>query len=777
MTSDAGGTWVPVSLPIDPIRIAALRSSFAIEGTNRSWWNVDPDGHFSPLDAAPNVEPGQKMALPIESSRWPLGFGSIEAAVADGWPLADGIALVARDGRAFLVNTEDGSLLESRPDAYAPGPSRCRGISLASLRGDPDAFGFVCGLPRGWTAVYRWDSVRRAMVELRAFPDPRQVLAFGNGSLAVRGGCRTPMASSEDSPARAWCVMRSDGHWHDVGIPTDSGRLVVLSDGRLVVVEPPRDGDLSALRLVFTDGPRTRAVRVVVPNLPDATMEALRSGVWLDGFEERKRGVLSGWVDLAQTALGVEIALDGTLRVGEFIRDAGAPIVSGRWGFGWTASRGGFETTNGGMTWKRLELPEPLGVGTERACGPLGCVIAGWVRIGWGGAIDPVVEVNPVITSLGSLRMAPNLNLACQGVEDGSPSPNHGATAGSQGSPMVVSVRGDSRKYPRNAGIARLVTWEGATDQARSAWTWRVEWAWPWGGAATDMASSASLAPWGDATSARRALGVDGARGARLWTLVPSSTPMDAMLITQNRADNGAPQIFLLRSGSPPIEVGRSDRQLMGAFEDAKELRGRWIFATAQGSGQTSATVVWSIEEGQVRELARVPRSVLGERAPVRIATRSDGRAIGVVVESEIDAASRQSSLWVVPISLESGRLDEPERLAPARLISGGSMPLCRLEDSGWSVEVPYPGAVRLGLDGRWPRLDSPLARLRISRSGACVEGLLGGLERTPGSLSPEASSAHEPIDPRDRTTRRTIDVGALSSRGVQSLRCWPSSP
>ncbi|NVL83909.1 hypothetical protein, partial [Escherichia coli] len=96
--------------------------------------------------------------------------------------------------------------------------------------------------------------------------------------------------------------------------------------------------------------------------------------------------------------LGIEIAIDGKATPGQFIRDAGMPFVSGRYGFGWTPSRRGFETIDGGMTWTSLELPEPLvplAKVERRACGPVGCLAAGWLRVGWGEAKKPPVPAAP----------------------------------------------------------------------------------------------------------------------------------------------------------------------------------------------------------------------------------------------------------------------------------------------------------------------------------------------------------------------------------------------
>jgi hypothetical protein len=248
------------------------------------------------------------------------------------------------------------------------------------------------------------------------------------------------------------------------------------------------------------------------------------------------------------------------------------------------------------------------------------------------------------------------------------------------------------------------------------------------------------------------------------------------MLIGQSRTDDGNPLIFLLQAGQPPIEVARPGRRPLGAFEDAIRIGQRWIFAAAQGSGQLSATVVWTIEEGVMHELVRVPRSALGPRVPVRLARRSDGNSIGLVVEGQVDAASRVSMLWVVPVAMDSGVTDDPEELVPSRL-GGLSVDVCSVEDSGWVVEMPYPGAVTVGLDQHALRLFSPLSRLRVARSRACVEGLLGSLENGPDAWTSDSTADRRSAGIEGHAAHRTMEVGAPSGGVSRTFRCWQSSP
>ena len=112
-------------------------------------------------------------------------------------------------------------------------------------------------------------------------------------------------------------------------------------------------------------------------------------------------------------------ALDGKATPGQYHRDAGLPFVSGRYGFGMTSSRRGFETTDGGMAWNVVDVPEPIMQTNKverRACGPIGCLAAGWLRVGWGETKKaPIPAVPPPNYNRTSPALvAPQLPLACE---------------------------------------------------------------------------------------------------------------------------------------------------------------------------------------------------------------------------------------------------------------------------------------------------------------------------------------------------------------------------
>ncbi len=433
LTLDAGATWRALPLPIQPSDVLALGDLLAVGGMNAAreveWWEVRADGQTARLAAAPasSSVPERGAAGPDAAMRV-LGPRPLAAAVAEGWPLSDGTALVARDGALMRVSLTDGSVTEAVPGAFALQPSRCQPLALAR-EGDPGGFGYMCAEPRGRTLLLRWSPATGRLEELRRFDGPREVLASGMGALAVRGPCAPDAAPDVPPPEVAWCLMDRSGAWNEMrfrGDDVERARLVALQDGRVALVRPPRAADLSTGRLTVTDGAHSTHVALAFPELRAEVGRLLRTGTWLDGFQERRPGVLGGWVEGAGTVVGVEISLDGQVRVGEYVRDAGAPFVAGRFAFGWTASRRGFESTDGGMTWtKDVELPDPVAqprdVG-ERACGPVGCLVAGWMRIGWGPAPSTADPKEPPPRVRPARDMAP-LELTCDLVSPDPPEP------------------------------------------------------------------------------------------------------------------------------------------------------------------------------------------------------------------------------------------------------------------------------------------------------------------------------------------------------------------
>ncbi len=834
VTLDAGSTWRPLALPIDPNDVVALDGSLAVGGTDENrqaaWWEVRPDGQTGRLAATPGTEPqGDAPSPPADPLARAFGARPLVAAIEDGWPLVDGTALVARDGALARVRLADGAIVESAADAFPLKPARCHPLALARPA-DPGAFGFVCGETRGKTVLYGWDASSGRLAEMRRWDSPREVLASGNGALAVRGPCdptTEPAASPTPAQGRAdardatadqaYCLFVPGGGWsesHLRGEGADRARLVVLSDGRVAVVRPPRGGDLESARLTLLDGARATDVEIAWPQLRPEVARVLRLGTWMDGFEERRPGVLGGWVDGGGTVVGLEVRADGVVRVGEYIRDAGAPLVSGRWGLGWTASRRGFETTDGGMTWKKdIEVPEPIAPARsvrERACGPVGCIAAGWLRVGWGAAEStPPAEV-PVRSP--RPRVVPTLDLECQGASARPPEtkpaspfraaaptpaptwmfrpwpvPRLGPSAsgygtlsefpeclGHLGPALPASDRGIppaeasgaiERSLRVPSPLACLYAWGPKSGDWDQLGRWEVRWLWPWGGGADVRTSAAVAAPWPSQETARRALG-QGGGPPTVWVLAPGDDADHALLVARHTLGTPTADLVVLESEKAPVEVRRPGGDPFPDVEGATRAGGRWYFATSQSPGELAATVVWLVDGSAACEIARLPRVALETRATARLARRTDGRAVGVLVDGQPDALRGTTTRWVAGIDLESGGISDPEPLAPTDL-SDREVSFCTGDDTGWSVDVPYATGVRVhgAAAGVGVSLQSTFARLRLTRDHACIERVLGSTDASAEGLAAVAAAALRP-------DARTVDATVIAGHTRYSLRC-----
>jgi hypothetical protein len=832
-TTDAGSTWRQLALPIEPSEVIALDNSIAVGGTDEArqmqWWEVRSDGQTDKLSVAPPAGPApDRPPAPIDAMTKAFGPRPLALAVEDGWPLTDGTAIVARDGAVGRIRLADGVVVESVIDAFPLKPARCHPLSLARGQDHNDgAVGFACGESRGRTVIYRWEPPTGRLVELRRFENPREVLGFGNGALAVRGSCVAGAAGEAVGNEQAWCAMLAGGAWSEIRRPSDE-RLVILADGRAASVRPPRAGDLSTALLTISDGTHDQALPITLPLLHSDAARALRLGLWMDGFEERRAGVVGGWVEAGGSILGIEVGVDGQARVGEYIRDAGAPVPSGRWAFGWTASRRGFETTDGGMTWiKEISLPDPIASGRlvhERACGPVGCIVAGWLRVGWGTPKQaPASEPRPRTPP--PLHGPPRLELDCEPLAGPPPDPpaaparNASRLArGSAPPPSPASLyagttwgavtelptfagRGGPAKPADDLGLsidasngieralravplARIYAWGPKTGEWDQLGRWQVLWQWPWGGWQDVRSSAVAAAPWTSLEGARRALGM-GPAVATAWSMAESDDADHALLFARRTLGAVAIDALLLETDRPPVEAHRAGGEPFPDVEGAARLQGRWYIAATQSPGELAATVVWSLDGATAREFIRVPRAGFETRPALRLARRTDGRALGLVVDGQTDAMRGTTPRWVAGMDIETSSLSTPEPLAPVDL-SDRPVSLCTEEDSGWEVDLPYPGTVRLRIGARWESaLQSPVARMRFSRDRACVQRVLGSVDGygsapaqalTKGQHSSVPSRAGQGVGPRGADDKPghlgAIEASVFSARLRYGLRC-----
>ncbi len=763
-TTDAGHTWVKLDVPVRVQTLVAVRR----DEPRDAWVEVEPAAPAdafvlgdAPLRAAParkgpgaaaaslarcylvsktlavsplatcdEVRPEDPPHVEGVASRDSL---ALRAAVEDGWPLGDGTAVVVEEGSLARVSLADGSLVSVEADALNRSLRRCHAVGLPRPA-NPGAFGFVCGESPGRTAIFTYERATGRLRALRTFGGPRLVQATGNGFFLVHGAC-----SDEGSPSRSvstYCVgAPSDGPgpspytWHEARLDDAPGApATILSDGRVARVWMPAGLDDGRLLLSGADG-KSETVRLRLSQSGESRQHLVARGVWLGNLEERRPGVLGGWLAADGTVVGVEMATDGAVSLGTYIRDLGSPFVAGRYGFGWTRSRLGFETTDGGMTWARFVAPTPLAQSQVRACGPAGCLADGWIRVGWGERTTaPPPRLSPAVP-LRSEPPAP-LWLTCRPTDAPSPPGVEARFAPPAVTRADALLHVDIPAFDAGQGLGplgRTYAWGPAAGEWTGLAQWATLWRSPFAGA-TSIASSAVLpAPFRNADSARAELGVRRA-GLTDWTLIVAEDPSHVLLLA--RRPGHAIDIAALDEGGAQAPIQRIDGEPWGAVDAALRLGSVWIIA-APDSSQRSDIALFRVDGDGARRIATVPRLLAGPSAgPVRLARGGAGDSIGVVVDGEPAADRRVARRWVVPVGVESGQLDAPEPLGAADLADRGAlMPCGDGSGAGWTLEMPWPEArVRIDDGGPWEgtNVRHVSARLRISTDRVCLERLAG---------------------------------------------------
>ncbi|MEA2752314.1 MAG: hypothetical protein QOI41_6457 [Myxococcales bacterium] len=933
-TYDAGATWRALDLPMEPRQVLVSGDSLAIGGIENAkteaWFEARADGTVARLSGPPREAKGKTMlpapgngrtyypggfpggypgggypggivvpvpmptpsaqattrptTTPLDSPPSPheesvqdagtriFGKRPLAAAIEDGWPLTDGTAVVARDGALGRVRLSDGALTEIAQGAFPLKPARCHPLPLTRPNAI-GAFGFVCGEPRGATAIYAYDPLHGRLTELRRFDRPRVVTSSGNGALAVRGPCaedgdasatpREPtrietktdggsgdggLAESKSDGGKSdkdehadknekgvadktdgvhpFCIFGHDGTWREVHVRGDVGgeRVVVLADGKIAVISPPQ-GQAAPARITLLDKGRATTLPVAFPKVTADVARVLRLGVWLDGFEERRPGVVGGWIEAGGAMLGVEIALDGQATPGQFIRDAGMPFVSGRYGFGWTQSRRGFETTDGGMTWTSLELPEPLvqvNKVERRACGPVGCLAAGWLRVGWGEPKKPPVPAVPPPHRSTVTVSPPQLSLACEGITGTMPIPPPprikapsttvppAVTRRTFGGPPVLAASGIggvtdmpaffaqpapalresergmpfevqdlAERFPRLGSLARIYAWGPKGGDWDTQGKWQVRWlspfsAWP------ETRSSLPVVPPATMLDYTKQSSVYGGFGASYYSAysgmfaIATGDDSSHALLLARRTSRTEMTPIELEADRAPVEIHRADGEPFIEIDAVTRAAGRWFIATPPPAGASSpVTIIWQVDGSVARELVRVSRAAVetGRPTGTRLARRSDGRAIGLVVDGQPTAERTTPTRWVLPIDLETAQLGEPEPLGYSDL-AGRTLEACTDDVVGWSFDTSFGGTAHIRLPQGSGSMHSLYARIRLTTTRACIERIAGMYDgQTPERAAQlTRSGAHggsgSAIKPGE------LIASALSAQARYGLRC-----
>ncbi len=786
-TFDAGATWRSVGIAERPLAIFAGGGEPLISVAG-GHYVVDARGVVTFRPDAPR-EAGSPRDDHDFSGRahGPIGPRPLRAAVEDGWPEGGGVAVVARGGVLARVSLRDGKVREIVADAYPEREATCHAIRVG-----PD-FGFVCGEAGGATVVYAFGADGSqaagpralAVRPLMRFAKPRFVAPSGNGAVVVRGPCQDePPADAKAAPpragdlagTRAYCVRDASGSTHEIRVRGDLGveRVVALADGRVAVLVPPRLG--TGGQLTMLRGTAATTVPLTLPTEPKAIARELRRGMWLEGFEERDPGVIGGWVEAGGPMIGVRVAADGRVTSGDARSDEGGTVVAGR--FGLSRGEGGraAETTDGGVTWKVFDLPErddDPAASRARSCGPVGCAIGGWVRVGWGkpAEIDDLSTVETPRALYLPMRTASAIPLACEvvgGVTPPLPStekpakpavappPRPARPAPILGRPtMPPIVMGHAPTPPptpwaafRNAPAPPLGPDEVGFDNGAPFDLVSVR-AYAWGRKGADWAragrfvvrfddrfdaagglraSAASTPPWADEGSAADGIGAQGYSTTWGAYLDPSGR---AALVSARRG--GACSLYAVSDGQPVLQLrdagGRSAPLSCPVAHGAARDGDTWYFLAALSS--FDAIGLFRADLGAVRQVGtffRPQQARYSAADPPRLVRRAIGSGLGLMVASPPVPGEGSATWWVLPVDGETGRLGEPVSLG-RRDLGGKVPPRCGAAQDGWLVDASLDLSPTVDLAAARAPLDSFEWRLRLDPGSVCAEGVAARID------------------------------------------------
>lgn len=766
-TFDAGATWrrLPISRRVRAITVDGDEPIVAVEGGE---YRLSESGNltFSPQTDPPRdpvaalLEPRDK---PEPGEHLVLGKRPLRTALESGFPDSMTTAVVARAGALARVSLIDGRVLAMKRDVV-PETMDCQAIRLG------ESFGFVCGEVDGKTLVLEHVAPLGVRPVL-SFDDPRRVSESGQGAIVVQGTCEN--GQEVDADVRAFCIRERGGNVREIRVRGNLGaeRVVSLLDGRVVVLVPPRAGALGQLSVI--EGASARHLPLKLPE--KGPVVELERGLWLEGFQQTDAKEISGWVDAGGSTVGVRVALDGTVSVGELVTEDLGVLVSGPFGLALGDRGRGLETSDFGKTWKDVDLVQLKGETRVRKCGPVGCALPGLLRIGWGDPAvpndladapdPPPVKVPPSRLTSQTLsgtctlvRREPKAKAGKPPVIEGTAMTGWTPLEGYEAPPLKKGELGMDVGSSFDAALTRLYAW-GKKDADWSR-TGRIVARFADRFSMSRARSTAiTAAPFADENIAAEILGTNGMGPSGGWSAFADPSGSAVLFV----ACRGRPcTIFSLEAERPAVLVRPSTLAFSPPRPFASStvrIGDRWLYL---GEGSVPDRLgIYEIEGGvvgPVTEIAR-PHPPRGSGlTPPRLVRKSDGSGLGLLFGTRDGPFDKRGKRFVAPIDLEQGVVGDPVAVGDQLHLAGP----CQGRH-GW-LAVLAASEISTDLDVGTDTVDNVELRVRLGENFACVEAGVGVVTLTkegpkpppgPKGAAPEAQRGGFPLFVRDRNGER----------------------
>lgn len=753
-TFDAGASWWPLGLG-ERVDAAATIDGDPVLFVGAGYYRLDESGHLQLVRSAPDArddEEAEEPSPPAHRRGMGLGEHPLRTVIAHGVVVADDTAVVLHDGSLMRVRLPDGIVTRTQPEVLADDGAECQPVRVAE--GD----GWVCGVERGPTSILAFVPPF-AVREVARFDDPRFVTEGGTGALAVRGRCSaegTDVDQSADAePMRTYCIVGKDGSRREIAVRGEVGaeRVVALADGRVVVLVPPRLGRPG--RITVIDGTSLASEELRYPDEPRRTVKVARRGLWLEGFRQQGDDAIAGWVEAGGPVVGVEVGLDGVVKVGELMDEGGDLLVTGPLAVVASDEDEAHESVDGGKTWSTFALPSlPVSpsAARSRGCSRLGCALRSWVRLGWGEpAAKDDLEAVEIPKSATVTRDVPrtllfDCDLAASTKPDvADPSRTidwptfHGVAAPPLGKDEIGVHKGtaDHVKVPAHAYV-----WGGrGADWTRVGW-WLLRFRDRFAVDRTVRSSAPTRSLWTDEVAAQESIGVRSRGTYWRWdaTMDPGGHGAIADLCANTQC-----QAFAISDGRPilpltPVGGATFHKPINDGAVRVGEV---WYLLTQVPNNQ--GLELWRSSMGslsRIRRLRRLDPRVHPNPTTPTLVRRAHGSEIGLLVEQPPDPTSGAAvGTWLVlPIDVADGTLGEPVVLGPTDL--GGRVPrACEAQDDGWLVITQPQLAPSIELHGASGYIDDVELRLRVEPGGLCLDAISGRSNRGL-TVSPEAEPA-----------------------------------